>query len=404
MKNKHFKLFCFVIACIITVPLLCTLINYGSRKILHRDILHESELYGVITVPEKPKFSLEALLSRQFQSETEQYFEYYLASRKILTRVYNQLLYSVFRSTDNSEMVVGRDDTIFEKAYPTAFFVELTAQEKVELKEKTEKLAKLTRLLKERGVTLVVRMSPSKAEHYPEFLPPAYDRFLTMQQSGEYAQNWYDAFIDNINQTDVPFYDGHDQMQELKEKGEIVFTKGGTHWSLAPMAGYVNGLNSFMEGLLNKKLGRIVETSREVIIGEMGAAEDCDIWNICWNAVSAKPNYPSPNITFRTIPGEDTLRVFTVGQSFTTGLLGTIYSMEQPVWEETYFSWYNGRVIRYSSESPTGVEISAATDDYEQYMKMDVILIEFIENGTGWTQFEFIDDMLKYLEEGGAEQ
>lgn len=407
MGRKTFKVYCLAIVFIITVPLGVSIINFGSRLIWNGDILQEDELSGVINIPQKTELSLETLQSRQFQSDFEKYLEYNLTSRRVLTRVYNQLLYSVFNSTDNCEIIVGCEDYLFEKAYPTALLTELSSQERACLEENINKLAELTRLLKERGVTLVVRMSPSKAELYPEYLSPAYSRYVKMQQNEEYDQNWYQVFTDEITKTDIPFYDGHDLMQKLKNEGEIVFTKGGTHWSLSPMTGYINGLNAYMEGLLNKKLSRMVVTDQRVITGKMGIADDSDIWQLCWNAISAEPNYPSPHITYDTIPGEAPLRIFTVGQSFTTVLLGAIYSAEHPVWEETYFSWYNSRVIKFPSEISWGTQISDITDDYEQYLKMDVIMIEFLENGTEWfddnMQFEFVDNMLQYLEDNGAD-
>jgi hypothetical protein len=403
MNERYFKLYCFVIALIITVPLVGTLVNYSSRLIWNRNLLQEPELIGVTEIPKRPQLSLETLQSGQFQTDFEEYFEYNLFSRKVLTKVYNQLLYSVFNSTDNREILVGCENYFFEKAYPTALLTELTPQERAGLEENINKLARLTRLLKERGVVLIVRMSPSKAELYPEYLPPAYSRFVIMQQNGEYTQNWYQAFKDLIAETDIPCYDRHDLMQKLKNEGEIVFTKGGTHWSLSPMAEYINGLNAYLEVLLNKKLSIMVVTDEQVITGKMGIPDDSDIWRIGWNALWAEPNYPSPNITFSTIPGEDSLRVFTVGRSFTTVLLSVIYSVEHPVWDETYFSWYNGRVLKFPSEVPSGTQISDKTDDYEEYLKMDVIMIEFLENGTGWTQFEFVENMLQYLEGNGAE-
>ncbi len=411
MSKRLFNIYCFAIALIITVPLVCTLINFGSKLIWNKNIIQENDLSGVVNIPPKTELSLETLLSRQFQADFEKNFQYNLTTRKALTRVYNQLLYSVFNSTDNKEIVVGRDNFLYEKMYPTALLTELTSQDRAELEEKINKLTTLNKLLKERGVTLVVRMSPSKASIYPENLPPAYSRFIKMQQDGDYAQNWYQAFREIISKTDIPFYDGHTLMQKLKKEGEIVFTKGGTHWSLSPMETYINGLNTYMEGLLNKKLSKMVVTNQQIITGKMGVAEDSDIWNLCWNAISAEPNYPSPNISFSTIPGEAPLRIFTVGQSFTTVLLNAIYSTEHPVWDETYFSWYNSRVIKFPSEMPWGTQISDTTDDYEQYLKMDVIIIEFLENGTEWTQIEFVNDMqfkfadnmLKHIKENGLD-
>ena len=88
-----------------------------------------------------------------------------------------------------------------------------------------------------------------------------------------------------------------------------------------------------------------------------------------------------------------------VGQSFSTLLLSTIYSVERPVWTETYFSWYNSRVLQYKEGYTGGIQHSETTDDYEQYLQADVIILEFLESGPGWIQFEFVENMLHYLEE-----
>jgi len=76
-----------------------------------------------------------------------------------------------------------------------------------------------------------------------------------MKRNGEYGPNWYQVFTEKIAKTDIPFYNRYDLIQDMKRDGYIMFTKGGTHWSLAPMAGYINGLNTFLEKLLDKKPG-----------------------------------------------------------------------------------------------------------------------------------------------------
>lgn len=399
MNGKFFKGYCVGIALILFLPLLGTCVNFGTRLVDSDFQLKEPELSGVVNVPEKPEISLKNLASGTFQDELGDYLEYHLFARRILTRTYNQLLYSVFHSTDNREMLVGQDDYVFEKAYATAYLTELTDEEIRALEYSIGRVDKLHDLLKERGIPLVIRMSPSKAEFYPEYLPSAYDRFVEMKQGGAYAVNWYQAFTDIINKTDIPVYDRHDMLVQMKNDGEIVFAKGGTHWTLAPMAEYINGLNALLEELLEIKLGRMVVTQKENVLGQMGNVDDSDIWQICWNALNAEPNYLSPHIQYTSTTGDAPLHVFMVGQSFSTLLLSTIYSVEKPVWTETYFSWYNSRVLQYKEGYTGGIQFSESTDDYEQYLQADVIIVEFLENGPGWIQFEFVENMLHYLEE-----
>ncbi len=150
---------------------------------------------------------------------------------------------------------------------------------------------------------------------------------------------------------------------------------------------------------MKRNLGRMVETGKTVETGEMGISADSDIWDICWNCFSAPPEYASPHITYSTVAAQRSVRVFTVGQSFTTILMDAIYNQsEQPVWDETDFSWYNTRVMHYPSELAWGTQISEQTDDYAYYLDADVIIIEFLQNGDGAIQFQFADHLLQYLE------
>lgn len=398
MKSSRFQLYCCAILLIVVTPLLCTAVNYISNKIFHKTIISEQDLHGVVNTPPDLFFSFDAVRSGQFQSDFEKKFAYNLVTRKTQARIYNQILYSLFHTTSNPTITIGKNNYLFETPYATAYFTELSTQHIDGLKENIAKLSKLYKLLKEKNVLLVVRMSPSKAEHYPEYLPSAYDRFLHMKRNGEYKANWYQVFREEITKTDISYYDRYELFNAMKDNGEIVFTKGGTHWSAAPMAEYINGLNSLIERNLGTKLGRMIIENYAVKTGEMGIPSDRDIWDLAWNAFYYPANYPSPHISFSGISGKAPLRVFTVGQSFTNVLLPILYSVKFPVWEETLFSWYNARVLKFPSDVPWGTQISAKTSDYEKYLGMDVILIDFLECGDGSCQFQFVDNMLNYLE------
>jgi hypothetical protein len=405
MKYIYRGLYCYIILLIITVPLVFTLLNSMYSRFSEGAVMfREPELNGVSDPVKKPSVSLAAFRSGEFQTDFEKYFTHILATRKLLSRLYNQILYNIFNSTESSTVIIGRKNYLYELAYPQGYLTEVThAQEEV-LAKKLEELEELKRLLNERGVALIIRMSPSKAEHYPEYLPPAYDRFIRMKNNGEYGPNWYQVFTKEIAKTNIPYYDRYDLFQDMKRDGHIVFTKGGIHWTLVPMAEYINGLNAHMEKLLNKNLGRMIITSEVNIAGKMGINQDSDIWDICRNALYAKPNYLSPNVTFNTLPGKFMPNILNVGQSFSNVLLYAIYNdptPPPPVWNETYFSYYNSRVDYYSNSfnPPWKEGISEKTDDFELYLSMDVIMIEFLEISAQplTTQFEFVNNMLRYL-------
>ena len=404
MKQVYRGLYCNIIIGIVAIPLLLMILNLFTNSVLGQDVFNEPDLFGVLEDIDIPVMSINTLKSGKYQLEFEKYFINHLPMRKIETKIYNQILFSIFNSSDNLNIIVGRDNYLFEKDYPQAYLKEVTAQEEKLLVEKMEALIELKNKLNELGVVLIVRMSPSKAEHYSEYLPLSYKRFVQMKKNDLYSSNWYQIFKNRIKNTDIPFYDRHDLMQDMKNNGYTIFTKGGTHWTLAPMAEYINGLNIYLERLLNKKIGKIIIKNEIDLIGQMGISTDNDIWNICWNALFMKPKYISPNITFSTSPSEFFPNVLNVGQSFSNILLNVIYSnIELPVWNKTYFSWYNNRVFLYSNQDGLSMvdQIAERTEDFELYSNMDVIMIEFLEHSANpqSTQFNFVYNFLDYLKE-----
>lgn len=406
MSRLYRKLFCFIIVAIVMMPLIFTAVDFGFSRLYDKKLFNEQELFGAVEIPPRPSISISGLMSGQFQTEFEKYLEYNLTLRKSCTRIYNQILYSIFDSTDRQRMLVGRNNYIYEASYPEAYLTEVSPELLPALSIKINDLEELNRLLKERGVVMVIRISPTKAEHYPEYLPSGYTRFVDMKRRGEYGPNWYKVFKDEIAKTDIPFYDRYDLIEQMKQDGHIVFTKGGIHWSQYPLPDYINGLNAVLEELLGEKLGRITVTSSENRYGVMGMGSDRDIWDICWNALYAEPDYLSPKITLDTTPGEFTPKVFTVGQSFTPIMLNAIYyNIKNPVWSETDFSWYNSYVLRYPNpvNLPWGERAAEETNDFEQYLSKDVIIIEFLETtaAPSATQFEFVSNMLNYLKSEG---
>jgi hypothetical protein len=80
MSEKLFKVYCLLIALIVTTPLVGTLVNYGSERIWNKSILIEPELSGVIVQPEEPILSLESFLAGQYQSNFEKYITYRFVS------------------------------------------------------------------------------------------------------------------------------------------------------------------------------------------------------------------------------------------------------------------------------------------------------------------------------------
>lgn len=334
-----------------------------------------------------------------WQKQFDKYIDFHLVTKKSMHRVYNQMLYSIFYTTSNPNIIIGKDGYIFEKTYATALLYELNEFQKDELKKKISVIERLSAYLKSKNKILIVRISPSKAEYYSEHLPSTYERFVDMKNRGEYKPNWYQVFMELIRDTDVIIYDRHDLYEKLKQSDEIVFTKGGTHWSLVPMADYINGLNAIIHKNSGRSIPKIEEVLKYSSNTVMGSPDDNDILNLAFDCFHISYDNISPNILYKSTAGDRSISVFSVGQSFSTQILTTVFSrLESPIWRSALFSWYNSRILEYSEKNPLGKESLIPINDYQTFLKSDVIIIEFLESGGGEAQFTFAQNMLEFLE------
>ena len=388
-----------MIALMAISPITLTMINAIYSSIFNRELIIEQNMKGAIKDYSFPKISFLNFMNCSWQKQLDKYIDSHLVTKKSLHRVYNQMLYTLFYTTSNPNIIIGKDGYIFEKNYATALLCELNEFQKDELKNKISVIKRLSDALKSRNKILIVRISPSKAEYYSEYLPSTYKRFVDIKKRGGYKPNWYQVFMELIKDTDVIVYDRHELYEKLKQSGEIVFTKGGTHWSLVPMADYINGLNDIIHNNSGKSIPKIEEVSKYSSDTVMGSPDDDDILNLAFDCFHICYDNISPNISYKSTHGDRSISVFSVGQSFSTQILTTIFSrFESPIWRSALFSWYNSRIIEYSGKCPLGKESLLSTNDYQTFLNNDVIIIEFLESGGGEAQFTFAQSMLDFLE------
>ena len=78
-------------------------------------VFNLKKLGGEREEPKKPTFTFEAYLDGSLQKDIEQYSKENFGFYEWLIRVYNQYLWTCYHKTNNSNLVFGKDNWIFEE-------------------------------------------------------------------------------------------------------------------------------------------------------------------------------------------------------------------------------------------------------------------------------------------------
>jgi hypothetical protein len=366
----------------------------------------DKPLNGASIEPERPKVSIRSLFDGSFQTAFEKYFGYKLVGRATMTRIYNQIIFSIFNSTD-TYIQIGKEGYLFEPWYPIGYLTEPDTKAIDDLEDKIRLLANLQSTLNNLGKTSLVIITPSKASLYSEYLPSAYRPYVDIKARGGYSPNFYELFNLYAKEMGVLFFDAHKLLLEQKEEGKDIFVKGGTHWTASAVVPYFNQLTTVLNEKLQYPIGTI-KTIKETPVWSEPFMADGDletVLNLFPKSLKIFPRYQfySPHIETISEPTECCPSVFVVGGSFNWTWLSMVYGKNgwldngtRPVFGITEFSYYNGFVTQY----PENIHISETTENFASVLDKDIIIIEFNEQAIfpEAPQFRFIENLLEYMQ------
>jgi hypothetical protein len=340
---------------------------------------------------DRKPLSWRALWSGDFQEAFEPWFAQHLPVRKVLVRTDNQVSYSLFRQPPNggTPLVLGRGGTIIEKAYLDEYNRPRPVPE-ARLAQIAANLARLRELLDGRGVPLVLLVAPSKAEIYPELLPP---RFVLPGRAGR--RSVYDRIAPLLRATGVPLVDAHQLLLDARRRGAApVFARGGTHW------------NHYGAALVAERLLGELERLRPgafVQIAVRGAREDRTIWatdddlgslmNLWW----PRP-WPGPQthpIFDRDAAGRRPAKLLFVGDSFTLACMA--FLVDEGLMAPGDSIYYFNRRIHLPGGASTPLE-RARFDFARELQGIDAVVLVESEYYLHEEGFGFVPAAVRQLE------
>lgn len=192
----------------------------------------EEALHGVEAPLESPvpAFHVADFFRGAYQQEVQEWLDRSIGFRGALIRTDNQLNLSLFReiSSDySSPLVLGAQDTLFEKLYIDNFNNQWTLPAS-QIEALVRSIGKLHTLLRERGIALIILLSPSKTSFYANRIPAAHIRPASEDPEKDNTRR----FVSRMEAADVPFIDGRAIARDVfLHTHTPAFPRGGTHWT-----------------------------------------------------------------------------------------------------------------------------------------------------------------------------
>lgn len=358
-------------------------------------LMQNGNLQGETVTEERVGISFENIWSGRWQTEYEEYFADNLKIREWLIPVRNQIMYSVFKTSPNNNIVIGKNQNLYEEEYvcfETQIYQAMAAEEVDEL---VDKLKKIDTALKKKGKSFFIFITPSKAEIYYEDVP---ENYLLIAPDTK-NESTYSLFIKALSESSIAYYDSTPEVRRLKEISEFhVFPRTGTHWSCLTAAICAEKLADSMEEQLSINLPECMVEYEQC---EEPVFPDTDIYDVLnlWEKPDEAFYKPIVEITDED-KGEYT--ILARGGSFMGASLNRMI-------QENYFSksYY---IENTFAVCPEGT-YSGNFDSYdilpvrEMIEDSDIIFLEVNEEAIPRMSFGFIDYILdnNILGEGGSQ-
>jgi hypothetical protein len=346
----------------------------------YTNIIHLHPLKGVTlpTTKNDPGLSFSSWFSADYQNYKEEVLSDSCGFRSIFIRINNQIDYSLFNQTHAQNVILGKDGYFFANVYIYGHYgTDFIGR--TEIDQITDKLAFIRDTLAKLGKTLILVVTPNKADFYSQFIPDENVAKQGPTNYGTYMEfvkkkrlnciDFNQFFLDNKNRAKYPLYSQH-----------------GTHWSMYGAALAGDSLIKYIEKVKNIQMPHAIWKDIEIADPKDFDIDIEEFLNLVFDLKSWKMAYPKiefPKNTPLTKPN-----VLVVGDSYYWGLVSgyDIYNAFSPT---SNFWYYNNSVYPESSAKKTVV---GDLNLKEQIAKHDVIIILATAHNYGTLGWGFINN------------
>jgi len=282
---------------IISVPLFISI--FGIKNI-------DEPLHGVTNKVELSDFTITSFYNRTYQLNLSKFLNQEIAFGSSLIRFYNQIEFSLFDNIINSNVVVGKNDFLYETwhidTYNGGDFVG-----KGVINNKIEMIAAIDSVLQLSNTKLIVVLAAGKPSIYPENIPDY------LKKDSIYLTN-YNYYAEQLKKSSISYIDFNDWFKDIKpDFKRNLFPEMGAHWSIDAsilvLDSLIDYLNYYSYGTLNKL---IIDT---IIHKNQPYSPDYDIGKISNLLFSPSIDYYYPKYSVENTYNTDK-KLIVIGDSF----------------------------------------------------------------------------------------
>lgn len=317
------------------------------------NIIEVKPLHGDIQQVKTPTLTKDSWFDASFQSDADVFLKQNYGFQPFFIRTNNQILFSLFREIKANNVILGKEDYLYEGNYIKAYFGDdFVGKDSISII--TNDLLRLRDSLRVSGSDLLIILAPGKGSYFPEYFPSEYDH----SQKG--ITN-FEILLKQLEEKEIHTLDFKSWFEEMKGKSAYpLYGKGGIHWS---KYGEYLAADSMLKYISSNTLARIGSISyngtQKQKHNKDGDYDIGDGMNLLFDLDTYPMGYPNYNFV-APLSGESD-RVVVISDSYYWQLFNK--GMSDKCFGGGQFWYYNEAVFPDSYQNP----LSAA--DFEDYLE-----------------------------------
>jgi hypothetical protein len=292
-------------------------------------------------------------------------------------------------SLDNNRVRVCRDNWLVEEDYVTKYANPPCDLEETAAAEFVSDLKSLQDRLRASGTAMVLVISPSKAETYPEYLP----EWVRERREEFVGESDLDRLRRHLASSEVVYFDTPKYFQRHKDSASQKFyTKTGIHWN------YFTAFQVWRElmQLVNREYGTDWPVPEQIGVDyDRPRGTDDDIAKLLnvFFLPSVEEPVAYPIVRTKALPASDRPDFLFAGTSFSQTLVDTMYLSESG--RECDYVFYTSRHLTRRGPARNlragkqvefqGVDINgfASLNWDRTLLDKEIVILEMLENKVG---------------------
>lgn len=377
MKQQKNKRVVKVVFAMMFAMLLLPMLNYKNIW------LKELHLHGSESQAERPTWSAKSYFDGEFQDSFANFVSAKLPLRSYAIKAHNQILFSAFKYTTAAQVIVGKENYLYETPYLNAVNGNSYIGD-AEIIKRSLKLQKIQNALAKRNKKLLVLFAPGKASYFPEKIPNDFYK--------ERVKNNHSELIKAYQKHQISYIDFLSYFNELKANSKFpLYGKYGIHWSQY-------GMSLAMDSAL-KKIAQ--EFNRKFASKEKIKTEHLNNYRFTDNDVELALNLyfdlPKEQMAYRSFEWKENAssfkpNVLVVADSY-WWLVHNNY-ISKKIFNDYHFLYYNKSI--YNFDQQLNIEITPQLIS-EYVNSSDLIILMATEANDNWFPYGFDDVLLNEL-------